>query len=58
MRFELRQTEHTGIGVGDIVGTVTKRREDEGDGCDRKDPIILGGNGGRHLEFERLKELW
>ena len=43
-------TLHTGIGVGDIIGTVTECGEDESDCSDRKDPIIFGGECGRHLE--------
>jgi len=44
---------HTGIGIGDIVGTITERGEDESDGRDRKDPIVLCSDCGRHLEPER-----
>jgi len=48
-------TRHTGIRVGDIIGTVTECGEDESDCRDRKDPIVLGGDCGRHLESDCLK---
>jgi hypothetical protein len=40
----------TRIRVGDIVGAITKRREDEGNGGDGEDPVVLGCENGRHLD--------
>lgn len=34
-----------GIGIGDIVGAVTKGAGAEGDGDDREDPVVLGEDG-------------
>ena len=51
-------SERTGIGIGDIVGTVIERREEKGNGRDRKDPIVLGSDCRRHLEIKRLGFRW
>lgn len=41
----------TGIGVGDIVGTITKGGKDESDGGDCEYPVISGSDRRCHLEF-------
>lgn len=38
------------IGVGDVIGTITKAARTEGNGDDGDDPVILGDVGSWHLE--------
>lgn len=47
----------TGIGIGNIVGTITKGGEDKGNGSDCENPVIIGSHERRHLECVVVK-LW
>lgn len=40
----------TSIGVGDIIGTVSKGREYKSDGGDCKDPVVFCRHWRRHLD--------
>lgn len=52
------RSDGRGVRVGHIVSSVTKGTEDEGDGGEGEDPVVLGGCGWDHLEVKLHQQPW